>query len=200
MRDRSDIVPAKFSSEELLLALAKSYGSFLEESKLDLGDAVIRIRREQIKDFFKTIKADNFLCFEMLSSLTAVDWMDLEGKRFELVYHLLSITNNVRLRVKAWVPEGDAEVESIAELWASADFLEREVWDMFGIKFKGHPNLRRVLMYEEFVGHPLRKDYPVQAKQPRIKMRSPEVINTATLMRREPLVRINPKKGSVEKS
>ena len=92
-------------------------------------------------------------------------------ERFVVVYHFFSLPLKHRLRVE--VPLGDAgdaeaEVDSVVSLWASADWLEREVWDMFGIRFRGHPNLKRILLYEEFVGHPLRKDYPVNKRQPLI--------------------------------
>ena len=88
--------------------------------------------------------------------------------RFVVVYHLFSLPLKHRLRLEVPVEEADAEVDSLTSLWAGANWLEREVWDMFGIVFRGHPNLKRILMYEEFVGHPLRKDYPVNQRQPLI--------------------------------
>ena len=88
--------------------------------------------------------------------------------RFVVVYHFFSLSLKHRLRVEVPVPEADAEVDSLSSLWAGADWLEREVWDMFGIRFRGHPNLKRILMYDQFVGHPLRKDYPVNKRQPLI--------------------------------
>ena len=91
-------------------------------------------------------------------------------------------------------PEENPEVDSLTGLWSVTNFLEREVWDMYGIKFKNHPDLRRIMMYDEFEGHPLRKDYPVQGKQPRVQLRHPEVENTARLMQRPALVQINSKK------
>jgi NADH-quinone oxidoreductase subunit C len=88
--------------------------------------------------------------------------------RFVVVYHLFSLSRKHRLRLEVPVEEADAEVDSVTTLWAGADWLEREVWDMFGIRFRGHQNLKRILMYDEFVGHPLRKDYPVNKRQPLI--------------------------------
>jgi NADH-quinone oxidoreductase subunit C len=91
-----------------------------------------------------------------------------EPARFVVVYHFFSLILKHRLRVEVPVDEDDPEVDSLTSLWAGADWLEREVWDMFGIRFRGHPNLKRILMYEEFVGHPLRKDYAVNKRQPLI--------------------------------
>lgn len=88
--------------------------------------------------------------------------------RFVVVYHFFSLPLKHRLRVEVPVNDADAEIDSLSSLWAAANWLEREVWDMFGIRFRGHPNLKRILMYEEFVGHPLRKDYPVNKRQPLI--------------------------------
>lgn len=88
--------------------------------------------------------------------------------RFVVVYHFFSLSLKHRLRLEVPVEEADAEVDSLSSLWAGADWLEREVWDMFGIRFRGHQNLKRILMYEGFVGHPLRKDYPVNKRQPLI--------------------------------
>ena len=96
-------------------------------------------------------------------------WPGPPGKaRFAVVYHFFSKTRKHRLRLVVPVEEADAEVDSVTSLWSGANWLEREVWDMFGIRFKGHPDLKRILMYEEFEGHPLRKDYPVNKRQPLI--------------------------------
>ena len=86
--------------------------------------------------------------------------------RFEVVYHFASIPLKHRLRVKVPVEESKPEIDTVTTLWGGADWFEREIWDMFGIKFTGHPNLKRILMYEGFEGHPLRKDYPVTQRQP----------------------------------
>ena len=88
--------------------------------------------------------------------------------RFDVVYHFYSTTHNHRLRLKIPLTAADPTVDSLTGLWLSADWFEREVWDLFGIRFTGHPNLKRILMYEEFKGHPLRKDYPVRKRQPLI--------------------------------
>ncbi|MBM3811246.1 MAG: NADH-quinone oxidoreductase subunit C [Acidimicrobiia bacterium] len=86
--------------------------------------------------------------------------------RFALVYHFFSSLRKHRIRMEVPVEEQEAELDSLTSLWPGADWLEREVWDMFGIRFRGHGNLKRILMYEEFSGHPLRKDYPVNKRQP----------------------------------
>ena len=88
--------------------------------------------------------------------------------RFEVVYHFFSVPLMHRARLKVPVEESDPVVDSLTLLWPGADWFEREIWDMFGIRFQGHPNLKRILMYEGFVGHPLRKDYPVNKRQPLI--------------------------------
>jgi NADH-quinone oxidoreductase subunit C len=88
--------------------------------------------------------------------------------RFAVVYHFYSTDHKHRLRLVVPVEESEAELDSLTPLWPGADWLEREVWDMYGIRFSGHPNLKRILMYEEFEGYPLRKDYPVDKRQPLI--------------------------------
>lgn len=110
--------------------------------------------------------------FDFLVDVTAVDYFGRD-LRFEVVYHLRSMQTGSRLRIKvqlAQIEDGPApEVPSVVELWPTANWMEREVWDMYGIKFTAHPDLRRILMYEEFVGHPLRKDYPKEKRQPLIR-------------------------------
>ena len=96
---------------------------------------------------------------------------ETKAERFEVVYHLRSMATGARIRVKAPVPEDDCQVPSAVALYKIADWLEREVWDMMGIVFTGHPHLSRILMYEEFVGHPLRKDYPYNKEQPQYTIR-----------------------------
>lgn len=175
---------------ELLSKLSNLFKDRILASEVSLGDAVVRVPASEILNFAKEIKGHPGLAFEMLLSVTAIDWMDKREDRFDVVYHFLSIQHSHRLRVVCSVPEECPEVYSLTSVWLSADFLESECWDMYGIVFKGHPNLRRILMYDEFQGFPLRKDYPVQGKQPRIKLIAPEVRNTAVDMTREPLVAI----------
>ena len=91
-----------------------------------------------------------------------------DRSRFTVVYHVFSMALKHRLRLVVPVEEAAAEVDSLTSLWPGANWLEREVWDMFGIEFRGHPDLKRILMYEGFEGHPLRKDYPVEKRQPLI--------------------------------
>lgn len=98
--------------------------------------------------------------FVRLSGVTAVDWYPADP-RFEVVYLLHSLEKNVRLRLKCWVSDADAEIDSVCEVWRAANWYEREVFDMFGIRFRNHPDLRRILMPTDWEGHPLRKDYPV---------------------------------------
>lgn len=184
------------NSENLKSTTIQTLGNLIVESAISLGDLVVVIHKDSLRAAFEILKLDTQLQFDMLSDITAVDWLDSRNERFEVVYHLLSTTHFHRIRVKAWVPENNCEVDSVSSLWASANFMEREVWDMYGIRFKGHPDLRRILMYDEFIGHPLRKDYPVQGKQPRVPLISPEVENTARDMFRGPLVHINKRKDS----
>lgn len=141
------------------------------ESHAFRGDETIVIPREGLRQIFRFLKEDPKLDFNFLTDITAVDYMGKEEPRFEVVYHLYSLRAKHRLRVKVPVPEEDPVVDSLTPLWPGANWLEREVWDMFGVRFLGHPDLRRILLYEEFQGHPLRKDYPVNQRQPLVPER-----------------------------
>ena len=134
---------------------------------LPLGDATAIIRPECLAKVADFLKSDPRLQFNVLVDITAVDYLERQP-RFDVVYHLLSLPFSRRLRLKVPVEEGSTALASLTSLWGSADWLEREVWDMFGIRFAGHPDLKRILMYEGFEGHPLRKDYPIDKRQPRI--------------------------------
>jgi len=133
----------------------------------DLGEDTVIIPRNKLLELAKFLKEDPELNFDYLIDVTAVDFWKRKP-RFEVVYHFFSMSKGRRLRVKVPVPEPDPELDTLNELWPVANWLEREVWDMYGIRFKGHPDLRRILMYPEFEGHPLRKDYPIAKRQPLI--------------------------------
>lgn len=118
------------------------------------------VAKDNLHEFLKFLKNDERLKFNMIVDITAVDYPE-NNPRFELVYHVFSIDNNIRLRVKSKVEE-NGSVESATSLWKGAEWLEREVFDMFGISFNNHPDLRRILMNEDFKYYPLRKDFPLQ--------------------------------------
>ena len=153
---------------ELSLQLLKeNFSDAVLDTLLPQGDATAVIRPESLTKIIDFLKNDSRLQFNILVDITAVDYLERKP-RFDVVYHLLSLPFNRRLRLKVPVEDGQANLESLTPWWGAANWLEREVWDMFGIRFAGHPNLKRILMYEEFQGHPLRKDYPVRKRQPLI--------------------------------
>jgi len=117
------------------------------------------------------LKEDPELQYNTLMDLTAVDYLG-QTPRFEVVYHLFATGTNQRIRIKVRVAEEAAEIASVVALYASANWMEREVFDLYGIRFDGHPDLRRILLYDEFEGHPLRKDYPKERRQPLVGPRN----------------------------
>jgi NADH-quinone oxidoreductase subunit C len=129
------------------------------------GDLCATIAREATIETFQWLRDEEH--FDMLADLTAVDYLGREP-RFEMVYHLVSVETSNRLRIKIPVAQADAKVPTLCELWQGANWLEREAYDMYGIEFTGHPDMTRIYLYEEFEGHPLRKDYPKEKRQPLI--------------------------------
>jgi len=131
------------------------------------GQAWVDVKRERIADILKTLRDE--AGYDMLTDLTAVDYLN-QGmpERYAVVYNLYSVKDNVRARVKAWVPEADPVIDTASMLWRSAPWAEREVWDLMGIKFKGHPDLKRIQLPENYEGHPLRKDYPLTGRGERM--------------------------------
>jgi NADH-quinone oxidoreductase subunit C len=157
---------------ELLERLRGRFGAAVVDIHEQHGDATAVLDRGVLLDALRFCRDEPALRFDVLMDLTAADYLKYPGRedgpRFEVVYHLYSLAHNHRVRLKVRLDEDDARVPSAVPLWPIADWLEREVWDMFGVRFEGHPDLRRLLMYEEFVGHPLRKDYPINRRQPLI--------------------------------
>jgi len=134
------------------------------------GDDVAIVHKDRIEEVCRLLKEDPDLAFDMAPYITAVDYMG-STPRFEVVYQLYSTKKNHRLRLRVPVPESDPVVATVTTLWKGANWYERYCWDMYGIRFTGHPDLRRLYMYEEFVGHPLRKDYPLRGRQPLVPER-----------------------------
>jgi NADH-quinone oxidoreductase subunit C len=147
-------------------------GAVAAPEELARGQAVAVVPREQVLDALRALRDDPALGFDVLTDLTVVDYLGREP-RFEVVYQLNSLAHHHRLRVKAGVPGDDPTIASATPLWNAALWAEREAWDLFGVRFVGHPDLRRILMYPEFEGHPLRKDYPVNKRQLLIPERDP---------------------------
>lgn len=119
------------------------------------------VEKDGLISFMKFLKDDSELAFDLIADVTAVDHYDKRIPRFDIVYHIFSLKNNERIRVKVAVEDGES-VDSVTILWRGAEWLEREVYDMFGIPFKNHPDLRRILMPEDYNYYPLRKEFPLE--------------------------------------
>jgi NADH-quinone oxidoreductase subunit C len=159
----------------LIERLKECCGGDLISAELKNGENVAVVGRDRAPALMRLWRDDEKLRLDFLIDLTAVDWLSRKP-RFEVVYHLRSFSLQHRLRVKIPVEDEQPWVYSATPLWKAADWLERECYDMFGIRFEGHPDLRRILLYDSFVGHPLRKDYPVSKRQPIVEEVDP-VIN-----------------------
>ena len=136
-------------------------------SHSDVGDDTLVVDRSTVVAICRFLKQEPGLHYNLFLDLTVVDLLP-QTPRFEVVIHLYSIPHKHRLRIKVALEEDDPSMDTLTGVWRGTDWFEREAWDMYGIVFRGHPNLKRVLLYEEFEGHPLRKDYPHDLRQPLI--------------------------------
>ena len=139
--------------------LDATHGDYIQLSEIAHGELSLSIRVAALERMIKFLRDDSTCHFEMLIDICGVDYPEREP-RFDVVYHLLSISNNLRIRLKVGVEE-DGTVPSVAALYSTAGWFEREVWDLLGIYFSDHPDLRRLLTDYGFEGHPLRKDFPL---------------------------------------
>jgi NADH-quinone oxidoreductase subunit C len=130
-------------------------------AKFDRGETTITVERSSLGEACGLLRDDPNCAFNFLSDVTCVDRHPSEP-RFEVIYHMLSMAKKERVRLKVLLESGDPVVESLTPTWPAANYFEREVFDLFGVRFSGHPYLRRLLMPEDWAGHPLRKDYPVE--------------------------------------
>jgi NADH-quinone oxidoreductase subunit C len=143
---------------EVAALLAMNAGA-VTGAKFDRNELTIWIDRVALRDACLRLK--NELQYNALSDITCVDWYPREP-RFEVVYQLFSIPNKTHVRLKVRLSGDDANVDSLTPLWPGANFFEREVFDLFGVRFDEHPDLTRIMMPDDWEGHPLRKDYPVE--------------------------------------
>ncbi|OAG27729.1 NADH dehydrogenase [Thermodesulfatator autotrophicus] len=141
--------------------LKENFPDEIIEEGESAGQPYVVVKKEKIVEILKFLHEKPELLFDHLADLTAVDWLGKKTPRFEVVYNLFSIRNRELLRVKAQVSEEDPRIDSVTSVWKVANWFEREVYDMFGIIFNGHPDLRRLIMPENWQGHPLRKDHPL---------------------------------------
>lgn len=152
---------AELENNPLLKRLREISAASVEAAQTFRGELTVQIARPQLRAVCELLRDEPELSFKFLADLTAVDHYPGEP-RFEVVYHLLSLDHAQRLRLKVRLSGDDPKVDSLVPVWPAANAFEREVFDLFGIHFEGHPFLRRILLPEDWEGHPLRKDYPVQ--------------------------------------
>lgn len=147
--------------------LAK-FGSDVVSTSSWQGDDGVVIRKDALKAVATFLRDDPELDYNFLVDIGGVDYLTYpkpQPERFAVAYHFLSMRKKHRIRLKVYVGAVDNAIDTLSGMWKTADWMEREVWDQYGIPFKGHPNLKRILNHAEFVGHPLRKDYPIKKRQ-----------------------------------
>jgi NADH-quinone oxidoreductase subunit C len=158
-------------SKAVIDALVERFPDAVYEPYVGLGgDDCAFVKKERIAEVCRALKDEPAFAFNLAPYITAVDYLGVDP-RFEVVYNLLSTTHNHRIRLRVKVPESDLAVPTVVPVWRGADWFERYCFDMYGIRFPGHPDMRRLLMYDEFEGHPLRKDYPLKGRQPLVPER-----------------------------
>lgn len=151
-------------SKAMLVAegLKDKFGDAVENISERLGETTVYVKRGKLVEICQYLRTDEKLKFNLLSDLTGFDRGLEEDLRFEVVYQLTSIPNRMQIRLKVRVSEDDAFIPTVSGVWVTANWHERETFDLFGINFEGHPDLRKILTPEDLEGHPLRKDFPLR--------------------------------------
>jgi NADH-quinone oxidoreductase subunit C len=158
--ERDPVAPEWKAADDdpLVAALSERHPEAIESARTLAGDLTLGVAREAIAEIARSLKDEGFV---LPVDICGAHYPDRQTGRFEVVYHLYSFAANRRIRVKVRADEGE-EVPSVTSVWVGANWPEREVWDMFGIRFSDHPDMTRILLWEGFNGHPLRKDFPVE--------------------------------------
>jgi NADH-quinone oxidoreductase subunit C len=143
-------------------ALSARFADSIEEVIEARGEVTVVVKRAGLLPVMKFLRQEPSLQFNFLSDVSGVDLGEFAEPRFAVAYHLYSLSHNHRLRIKVFLPEDEAWVPTVSEVWHAADWMEREIYDMFGVDFTNHPDLRRILMPADYEGYPLRKDFPTK--------------------------------------
>ncbi|MGQ0794342.1 MAG: NADH-quinone oxidoreductase subunit C [Deltaproteobacteria bacterium] len=156
-----------FSAQAAVDAIGQAFPGAVSDASVFRGETTVFIDKGKVRTVCQYLKSE--LKFTLIADITAVDYLGVKSPRFEMVYLLhrfgADFDENIRLRLKAALSEEDAKIDSVTPVWSGADWLEREIFDMFGIEFAGHPDLRRILMPEDYEPFPLRKDFDVRDRE-----------------------------------
>lgn len=169
-------------ADDIRQLLHDKFGDSIVKEEVFRGDHQYTVRPEKVFDICQALVEADRLDIRYLADITCVDWLDhpeQEHGRYEVVYNLCSITHKFRFYLKARLPDSNPHIRTLVDLWNGANWMEREVWDLFGIVFDGHPDLTKVLTADDLEGHPLRRDFPLTWEQPQFswnKDEPPEVV------------------------
>lgn len=158
---KGPVITIDITGDALIDRIRERFGEAITEAVATLGQQILRVKKGSYLELCNFLHDDEEALFDMCTDLTAIHWPERAGQEFDVVILLYSVPKNRRLRVKVSLADGEA-CPSVTRIWAGADWMEREVFDMFGIQFEGHPDLRRILLPADWPGHPLRKEYPIE--------------------------------------
>ncbi len=158
---KGPVVTVEITDDPLIDKIKEKFGDAITEAVATFGQQIVRVKKDAYLDLCRFLQTDEDALFDMCADLTALHWPERKGEEFDIAVQLYSVPKNRRLRVKVALADGDT-CPSLTQLWSGADWMEREAYDMFGIRFEGHKDLRRILLPEDWPGHPLRKEYPVE--------------------------------------
>ncbi len=175
-------------AEVVLNRLRRKFGDAILETHAEHGNETAVVATDRLVEIATFLRDDPELELDMPIDCTGVDWYEKREPRFDVIYHLYSVARRHRVRLKVHVAVEDPTCPSLTPVWPGMNWHERECWDMYGIRFAGHPNLARVLLYEEFEGHPLRKDYPIDRRQPLVELRE---VTAEPTQRHAPVEKLN---------
>jgi NADH-quinone oxidoreductase subunit C len=154
-------ITTEITGDALIDRIKKQFGEAISEAVATLGQQILRVKKESYVALCRSLRDADETRFDMCNDLTAVHWPERKGEEFDVVVNLYSVSKNRRLRIKVALADGEA-CPSVTSIWTGAGWMEREVYDMFGIRFDGHADLRRILLPSDWPGHPLRKEYPIE--------------------------------------
>jgi NADH-quinone oxidoreductase subunit C len=158
---KGPVVTVEITDDPLIDKIKQRFGEAVTEAVATLGQQIIRVKKESLIELCRYLKEDEETLFDMCTDVTAIHWPERAGQEFDVVVMLYSVPKNRKLRIKVALADGET-CPSVTPIWEGANWMEREVYDMFGLRFEGHPDLRRILLPPDWPGYPLRKEYPIE--------------------------------------